>query len=273
MTTAQARQAARGPDTQAAAKLPAGPYTAQENHPACPAGTPHGTVHSATGEVIRCHRTPAAAQDLALTLNFPDATPATPGATMVTSAAKGQFRNDLHPRRPDGKFAPKGQGGPARPRTPGQVPRQPATAPARRMGETRPVPPPGPGSPGASPPAADPSLATADLSKLIREQVTAAAAQLTADQHEQLREVQAQLERSQAQLAELHKQESESEEAAKEKRKTVRKLIHHVVALFTVAALTFIGVKTGSLENPMFAGLAATGPLFIQEGLDALKRV
>jgi hypothetical protein len=262
--------------TAAAASQPAGPVTVRENHPECPAHAPHGTVDSRTGELVMCHRTKDQAQDLALTLNFPDATPVTPGAVMQVGAAKGGFREDLHPRRGRGKgggeFAPKGQGGgqPASQRTlqrrrQAEVRRHPGSPPAR-PGQ----PPPGAAGMMAAPQA---QLAAADLSRLISDQVAQATDRLSREQHEQLREVRAELERSQAELAELHKTEAKTEEAAKEKGKTVRKLIHHVLALAAVAVLTFIGVKTGNLENPMFAGLAATGPLFLQEALDAVKRV
>lgn len=173
-----------------------------------------------------------------------------------------------------GRFAPvPGGGHRPRPRAPGQAPRQPATAPTpRRMGEGRPGPPPGAkGSPAAVAMAG--SVSAADIARLIDQQVASVSDRLTQDQHRQLQQVKAELERSQAELERFHKETLTEERKAEEKGKTVRKLIHHVLALAAVAVLTFIGVKTGTVDNPMIAGLAATGPLFIQEALDAVKRV
>lgn len=274
MTADQARQAAGGPGPHAAAK-PGGPYIVRENHPACPAHSPHGVVHSGTGELAGCRPGKAQAQTLALTLNFPDATPVTPGAVMQVGAAGPDVAGRDYVRDEHGRFAHTPGGAPrTRPRAPGQAPRQPATAPGpRRMGNTRPVPPPGTDAQGNAATAVAGSMAAADLSRLISEQVAAATSQLTTEQHQRLAEVKSELERSQAELNKFHKTELTEERKAEEKRKTIRKLIHHVLALAAVAALTFIGVKTGTVDNPMIAGLAATGPLFIQEALDAIKRV
>lgn len=276
MTTAQARQAVRGPATTASAP-PRGPFTVRENHPACPTGTPHATVHHGTGTVAMCHRTKAGAQDLALTLNFPDATPVTPGATIeIGAAGAGKFREDLHPRRGKGhgggEFAPGGGGGGS-----GHRPSQ-RTSQRRRQAEVR-RPARTPAGPAQHAPAGEgitapqAQLAAADLSRLISDQVAVATSRLSREQHEAMREVKAELERSQAQLAALHMAEIHTEEQAHERHKSLRKLIHHIIALAAVAVLTFIGVRTGLVDNPMVAGLAATGPLFLQEALDAIKKV
>ncbi len=63
-------------------------YQVKEHHHNCPADRPFATV-GPDGNAIKCHKTAAQAQDLALTMNFPDATPVTPGAAMQIGAAKG----------------------------------------------------------------------------------------------------------------------------------------------------------------------------------------
>lgn len=263
MTPAQARQAARGPATpMAAAGRAAGPYTVAENHPACPAGKPHATVHAGTGDVAGCHRTAKQAQDLALTLNFPDATPVTPGAVMVAGAAEGKFRGDLHPRRPDGKFAPKGQGGSRRPRAPGQVPRQPATAPVRRMGEGRPAGPPGTGAVTAQP-----AMAAAIAKDRSTLDAAAVERRITAQVHAQMNDAIAGIERTHAQLAQAERAEQKTEEH----HKIVRRLFHHLFALAGVVLVGFINHKLGTPD--VLSGLTEASPLFIQEGLDFIKRV
>jgi hypothetical protein len=195
-------------------------------------------------------------------------------------AAAHDFVPGEHPRGHGGKFVRKGEGVGSRPRAPGQGQRQPGVAgpPGRSPGQRRPAAPRRTGSTRPAGPAegmtvAQTQVAVADIAKMIDQQVAKVTDRLTADQHEQLRQVKAELERSQAELAKFHKEEITDEQKATEKKKTIRKLIHHVLALAAVAVLTFIGVKTGTLDNPLLAGLSATGPLFIQEALDAVKKV
>jgi hypothetical protein len=269
MTTAQARQAARGPAAPQAATADGGPYTVRENHPSCPAGSPHATVHSGTGQVAGCHRTKDQAQDLALTLNFTDAAPVTPGAVMDVGAAAGTFREDLHPRKlhgpGGGRFVPKGQGGGGSRRPLG--PPRPFTAP-------HPAPSPGRGGITAPPPAGQlisPASARAFAAGIAKDeadlQAAAAEKRISEEVHLQLKDAIAEIERTHAQLAESERQEAKTEEH----RKTVRKLIHHMFALAAVVLVGWLNFKMGVPD--VLAGVTTIAPLAVQEAADFAKRV
>lgn len=74
--------------TAMAASKPAdGPFGVQENHPDCPAGAPHATMHKGTGEVTQCHATPKGAQDMAAQMNIPDAAGPDGGPASIPASA------------------------------------------------------------------------------------------------------------------------------------------------------------------------------------------
>lgn len=105
-------------------------------------------------------------------------------------------------------------------------------------------------------------------------EVGKATADLDAKHQAELNDVLDAVHRAHTELTSAEQSEREAEQTAQEaaeQKKRIQRLIHHVIALATVAVLTFISVHTDA--GPIMDVLSATGPLFLQEAADVIRKV
>jgi hypothetical protein len=162
---------------------------------------------------------------------------------LIPDTEAGGYDEHLHPRDAHGHWVSKTGGGTAR---------KPARPPAHVVTPAQ-------------------GKAVDDAIAKVETDLAATRQQLQAEQHAELEKMLAEIKATHAALLAEERAETQAGLAAEEKHRTKVKLIHHLLALAAAAFLSWLSLRMDI--NPLLGVISGYGPLFLQEGADALRKV